>query len=389
MLRQNRHITPIFLWVLSLLTCCFVSTISAQSKIVVGQTSTFSVGDVPQSTYTWELYVPTSNLNFAKTAGNCPPSKAIFLNGNTGNQVQVQWLEAGKYYYKVQISDGCSSNFKIGTIEVVEVVPPPKINIKYNCDSATALLEASDYTGTLLWNTGETTSSIVVDTKDIPKGNTVSYWVQQTVNGIQSELTTVHIERNLPANQPDVSAFPVRIYLGQSVSITSIQCGDDTVRWFADAALTQEINQSEITPSNSTTFYAVCQTEKGCQSQAVSLLVEVVSDNSCEEDFKNMFIPNALSLNDDGANDVWQLEDLKKYCEKCNKKNVVTIFNRWGVKVYEKENYMLDGERFNGFSEHKRTVSKEVLPNGTYFYVITFDDGKQKTGYIYIRSGTL
>lgn len=389
MLRQNRHITPILLWICSLLSCYFVSTVSAQSKVVVGHISTIAVGDVQGSTYTWELYVPEANLNFAKTAGNCPPSKAVFMGGNTGREVQIQWLATGKYYYKVQISDGCSSNFKIGTIEVVEVVPPPKIQIKYNCDNATALLEASDYTGTLLWSTGETTSSIVVDTKNIPKGNSASYWVQQTIGGIQSELTVVHIERNVPVNSPDVSAFPVRIYLGQSVSLTSVACGDNSVRWFADAALTQEISQSEVTPSASTTYYVVCQSETGCQSQAMSLLVEVISENSCAEAFDKMVIPNAISRNDDGINDVWQLENLKEYCQKCNKKNVVSIFNRWGVKVYEKDNYMFDGDRFRGFSEHKRTVSKEALPNGTYFYVITFDDGKQKTGYIYIRSGTL
>ncbi|MDO4782870.1 MAG: gliding motility-associated C-terminal domain-containing protein [Capnocytophaga felis] len=352
----------------------------------VGEISTFSVLSDASYGYVWELY--DSSVDFATTAGNCPPSKAVFVGGNNSSQVQVQWLKAGTYYYKVSVSDGCSANSKIGVITVVNEVAPPKVNITYDCHKGTATLQATDFSGSLLWSTGETTATIVVNTQNIPKGTPASYWVQQTVDGVESKLTVVHIERSIPANEPDVATFPVRIYLGQSVSITSVSCGENTVRWFTDAALTQEITQPEITPSSSSTYYVVCQTETGCQSDAVSLLVEVISEDSCQEAFDKMFIPNALSLNDDGANEVWELKDLKAYCEKCGKKNVVSIFNRWGVKVYERENYMFDNQRFKGLSEHKRTVSKEALPNGTYFYVITFDDGKQKVGYIYIRSGT-
>lgn len=116
----------------------------------------------------------------------------------------------------------------------------------------------------------------------------------------------------------------------------------------------------------------------------MSLLLEVVRKNPCDDLFENMVIPTGFSPNEDGVNDTWEVQDLKKYYETCKQQNVVRIFNRWGVKVYEKDNYMLDNQRFKGFSQHGRTVSKKPLPNGTYFFVITFEDGKQKTGYLYM-----
>lgn len=383
MYRHNKH----SVWLL-LCFCLWLfvwHNASAQNKGLIGQITTLSVSDVPGSTYTWELYVPTPNLDFAKTAGNCPSSKAVFVNGNNSSQVQVKWLEAGTYYYKVNINNGCSNNFKIGEIIITGEITPPKIQITYDCNKGIAQLKASEYTGTLLWNTGETTQSIEVSTKDIPQGESVTYSVYQTINGVQSKPTLVAIERNVPPNLPNTSNFPTRIYVGQSVSLTSVWCGNDKVQWFSDAALTQEITTSEINPTENTTYYVVCRTDKNCQSEAVSLLLEVVVKSPCEDLFDNMFIPNAISPNEDGANDTWEIEDLKKYYENCKQNNVVRIFNRWGVKVYEKENYMLDNNRFKGRSQHSRTVGKNHLPNGTYFFVITFEDGKQKTGYLYVK----
>ncbi|GET45246.1 hypothetical protein RCZ01_05480 [Capnocytophaga felis] len=361
-----------------------VVTFSQTAK--VSEITTLSVLPKTGYGYVWELY--DSSVDFAKTAGNCPPSKAVFIGENNSPQVQVQWLEAGTYYYKVSVNDGCSTNTKIGIITITGEITPPKIQITYDCHKGTAQLEASEYTGTLLWSTGETTQSIEVDTHNIPKGNTMPYWVQQSVNGVQSSRTEVSIERNTKPNSPDTSNFPTRIYIGESVSLAGVSCGEDQVQWFTDAALTQEITTSEINPTQNTIYYVVCKTDKGCQSEAITLLLEVIIKAPCDDLFENMFIPNGFSPNNDGVNDTWEVEDLKKYYINCNQKNTVRIFNRWGAKVYEKENYMLDDQRFQGFSQHERTVSKKPLPNGTYFFIITFEDGKQKSGYLYMRKDT-
>lgn len=384
MLWQITHTIQLRWW-LVFLSLCMLGKLNAQTTVTVGETTTLSVGVVPESTYAWDLYVPTSGIDFANENGNCPITMARFVGGNTGNSVQVQWLIPGTYYYKVQVDNGCSKNLKIGEVIVQSAtIAPPKVRINYDCFNGTALLEAYDYSGELLWNNGETSSSITINTQTIPQGSLQTYSVLQIVNGIRSAIAEVQIQNASQPNAPDTSQVPTTIYLGESVQLSTVSCESGAVHWFSDAELTHEITDDEIIPTETTTYYAVCKTNVGCESESAVILLKVIAQNSCEDSFNQMNIPNAISPNGDGYNDVWNIEDLKEYCLQCNKQAKLSIFNRWGVKIYEKEDYMLTNDRFEGKSQHYRTVSDEKLPQGTYFYVLTFNDGKNKTGYLYV-----
>jgi hypothetical protein len=68
----------------------------------------------------------------------------------------------------------------------------------------------------------------------------------------------------------------------------------------------------------------------------------------------------------------------------------LTIFNRWGVKVFEKEHYNNTDRVFRGVSEGRLTLTKsDELPGGTYFYVLSYKDKelniREKSGYLYIN----
>ncbi|NKI32919.1 LamG-like jellyroll fold domain-containing protein [Croceivirga thetidis] len=69
--------------------------------------------------------------------------------------------------------------------------------------------------------------------------------------------------------------------------------------------------------------------------------------------------------------------------------NNVTIYNRWGVKVYEASNYDNINIVFDGISTAGATLQKtEELPAGVYFYIITYDrNGESSTlnGYLYLN----
>ncbi len=103
-----------------------MAPVMAQDDDVVytGETTVFAVEEVEGVTYTWYLYNDVEGLNLAQTEGNCPPSQAYFVGGvNTGASVEVMWLTAGTYFYKVVADDGCSNNLKLGIIEVEESLP--------------------------------------------------------------------------------------------------------------------------------------------------------------------------------------------------------------------------------------------------------------------------
>lgn len=80
-------------------------------------------------------------------------------------------------------------------------------------------------------------------------------------------------------------------------------------------------------------------------------------------------IQKGISPNGDGANDYFDLEllDVEK----------LSIFNRYGLEVYQKNNYKTEwiGQTNDG----------KELPTGTYYYVIHFRNSEAKTGWIYIN----
>ncbi|WP_281638036.1 gliding motility-associated C-terminal domain-containing protein [Flavobacterium marginilacus] len=94
---------------------------------------------------------------------------------------------------------------------------------------------------------------------------------------------------------------------------------------------------------------------------------------------------NALSPNGDGHNDIFYIRGLECYPD-----NAVEVYNRWGVLVFERENYNNDDRAFRGVSEGRVTVNKfDELPVGTYYYIFRYKDNAsnahEKAGYLYIN----
>ena len=90
-------------------------------------------------------------------------------------------------------------------------------------------------------------------------------------------------------------------------------------------------------------------------------------------------IPEGFSPNDDGVNDFFVINGILAYPEAS-----MTIFNRWGNKVYETTNgYANDWDGNNQFG---MTTSSRELPVGTYFYVLDPGDGTGVIkGYVYLN----
>jgi gliding motility-associated-like protein len=111
------------------------------------------------------------------------------------------------------------------------------------------------------------------------------------------------------------------------------------------------------------------------------LEINIYSDDS-DDDLEPY---QAVSPNGDNDNDVFVIRNIEKFPN-----NTVSIYNRWGVAVYEVDGYGQNNQFFRGTSEGRITISQgEQLPVGTYFYVIEYKtaDGvsKNRVGYIYLN----
>lgn len=94
--------------------------------------------------------------------------------------------------------------------------------------------------------------------------------------------------------------------------------------------------------------------------------------NSCE-----VIVPEIFTPNFDGKNDKLYINGIFDY-----KESVLTIFNRWGSKVFEATNYQNDWDGYNQFGVELDTSE---LPVGTYFYTLDLKDGSDlMKGYIYL-----
>ena len=71
--------------------------------------------------------------------------------------------------------------------------------------------------------------------------------------------------------------------------------------------------------------------------------------------FPYLRVPDIITPNGDGVNDALQIEGIERFPS-----NEIVVFNRWGRRVFEAEDYQNDWEGvFDG----------KPLPHGTYFYV--------------------
>jgi gliding motility-associated-like protein len=105
------------------------------------------------------------------------------------------------------------------------------------------------------------------------------------------------------------------------------------------------------------TFGLIIEDEHGCSTSKNFTIDKIF----CK-------IPKGISPNGDSDNEFFDLRgfDIKR----------LEIFNRYGVKVYSKDNYTVEWKG--------QTDSGKELPDATYYYYIEFETGQPKTGWVYL-----
>ncbi|MDD2798999.1 MAG: tandem-95 repeat protein [Bacteroidales bacterium] len=90
-----------------------------------------------------------------------------------------------------------------------------------------------------------------------------------------------------------------------------------------------------------------------------------------------LFIPEGFSPNGDGVHDKFVIKGIESY-----PKNIFSIFNRWGNKVYQASPYL---NNWDGTNTEGMSVGGNVLPVGAYFYILDLGTGQKAIkGNIYL-----
>ena len=119
------------------------------------------------------------------------------------------------------------------------------------------------------------------------------------------------------------------------------------------------------------------------------VVVNLQLDNDCIVEPAGtciLVVHNAVTVNDDRTNDVLFIENITDSA--CFVANKVEVYNRWGVLVFESNQYDNETHAFRGYSQGRSTMGSDALPTGTYFYTVlgTKPDGTivRKQGYLYL-----
>ncbi|MGI4872645.1 MAG: gliding motility-associated C-terminal domain-containing protein, partial [Janthinobacterium lividum] len=148
----------------------------------------------------------------------------------------------------------------------------------------------------------------------------------------------------------DVDAGPDQeVMEGDAITLQGTANGTYPVSWTPALGLSSvTVLQPRALPPVGTTVYTLAATRGQCSDTSqVKVLVH-----------PHLRIPNVFSPNGDGDDDTWQIEHIEEYTN-----NHVTIFNRWGSKLFETTNYG-PGNEWAG------TMAGQPAPVGTYYYIV-------------------
>ena len=314
---------------------------------------------------------PTLVTGFT-TGGTFSSTTGLSINGTTG-VIDLATSTAGNYTITYTSNPNVPSCLVSGTNTFNIVINPvitPVIGFNYStpfCTSDSVTLQLPTLTaGFTAGGTFSSTSGLSIN------GTTGEINIPNSTPGVYT--ITYAIASNASTCQVSgTNSTQVMIIPPVAIELTG---GCESVNYILTA---NPVNGSFVPETASYSWHNAAGIEVGTtQSITVTEVDEytvtiTVDGCSTESSFNvttvSCVIQKGISVNNDGLNDTFDLSgyDVKK----------LTIFNRLGMKVYSRNNYV---DEWGGKSD-----DGDELPDGTYYYVIEQRSGTVKTGWIYIN----
>ncbi len=303
------------------------------------------------------------------------------------NQVADPTAVGAGVYYAAFI-DNDSDCFSANATEVTVSNGPslPEVSLEdVSCDSGGSITITAPLGDGLEYSIDGTNYQTDVTFHDLAAGTyTVSVREVTDPDCVSEVLENVTINSTLPETLSFTEPLPVNLFVSCEEEIS------ETVDLTATDALgnTIEVVFSEIQkPFEDETCATGYIIER--EWSASNCIGNEISHKQLLYVICPVKVYNAVSPNNDGFNDTVIMEGITCYPD-----NNVKIFDRWGVLVFERDNYD-NNNAFRGISEGRVTVKKaSKLPTGTYYYVIKYKFSLQNTtsqefkqiGYIFINN---
>jgi gliding motility-associated-like protein len=268
---------------------------------------------------------------------------------------------AGTFTYTVTTTGGCSTASLTGTIVVNNLVTPT-----FNFGTSLVLCPGivppvlpgtseNSITGTWSPSTINTVTSGTYTFT--PDANQCATTTTLTVS-IQSAFNFI-VDGDCFATSFILFADPIDNGYDEDTASYSWVLNGNVVSTDPEFNVTAYVNSTSVVEELPLVFTLTITRADGCSNTNSFTVTRIYCD-----------IQNGISPNGDGKNEFFDLATFNV--------RTLSIFNRYGTKVYIKGNYTVE---WIGQSD-----AGEELPDGTYYYVIEFNDNQDaKTGWIYIN----
>lgn len=298
-------------------------------------------------------------------------SVTVSVSGGTGpynyswNSIPVQTgqiatgLTAGTYTVVVTDAGGCTAS---NAVTISQPATDMSISISQvnvicsggNTGSATATAEGGLAPYTYSWNT------IPVQTKETAtdlSAGTYSVTVTDSHGCIKTGSVTITEAQPITINSTVTPTSCPDSKDGSIILTISGGTAPFNVIW-SDGFAGQ--NRSGLTPGS---YTAVVTDHKNC-GETITIDLEFTFSFNC------LIIPQVITPNNDGFNDVWRIRNIDLYPAA-----EIRVFNRWGKMVFSTRNPSDDP--WDG------TIGGKIAPTDSYYYIIYLNDGsKPLTGIV-------
>lgn len=335
-----------------------------------------AVSDVVQITF---IAPPFANFNFTDVCLADSTEFTDFSLNGFGNIVNWAWdfddgttstnqhndhlfTSAGTYDVElIVMSDGGCSDTVVKPVEVFEL---PVANFTYSgsCDNDLVIIDFTDNSTTVsdpinywFYDFGGQGVQATQNPSQlfIGSGNFVITHIVETVNNCADTFIQVI---NIPPRPSAGFFYNTSNGLNIGAEFTFTDTSSNAISWswnFGDGNNSVDQNPNNVYFANGT--YTVTQYAYGPLGCVDSASSDIIINTVTTE--IDQLIPNAISPNGDGNNDVWKLN----FIELLEIESEIIVMNRWGQTLFHSYGYDVP---FDG------TYNGEPLPEGTYFYII-------------------
>lgn len=289
----------------------------------------------------------TPNGTITATGSGGTPGYTYSINGTTFQSSGSFLVSPGNYTVTVKDLNNCTKTTAV-TVGLTNSLTVQSRTDTTICSGSAVQLTTTSTGTTYSWSPAVGLNNAAIASPLATPLSTTTYIVTAQL-GSCTQKDTVVITVN---PSPTVNAgADVSILSGDDANLNAVATNANSYLWTPPTGVVSPSNLNTIARPVQTTLYKITvRNQFNCEASD-EMLVKVVP--YC------IRVRNAFTPNGDGRNDLWLVTDSYD----CLRNITVSVFNRYGTKVYENTDYRNNWDgRYKG----------QTLPDATYYYVIDF-----------------